>query len=247
MRIHRSMLAAVGAVATEANRYAINGLYLESGSRGHFTVATDGKCLIAVEGTPPENEEDRPETAVILPPETVKEALKKMGRRRSAAKDAAIEIKAGTVGFALQEYPAHVDPETARLEGRSPEATHSVAGRVIEGNYPRFRDVLPSYNGEGTRICFGIDQMLKFLKTLSDIMRDDDQNRTFELVIVDDERPALFRAKLEDGRGVIGVLMPVTSTKRKDPLRFQTAFETALKNGQPVETGKAEVVADAAD
>ena len=92
MRIDRSLLAAVGCAATEKNRYAINGLYLQNGPQGQYAAATNGRYLIIVQGKPPEKGEDRDEIAVILAPDTVKEALKKMGTKKGSARDAAIAI-----------------------------------------------------------------------------------------------------------------------------------------------------------
>ena len=248
MRIDRSLLAAIGCVATEINRYAINGLYLENGPQGQYAAATNGRCLIVVQGKEPEKDEDRDEIAVILEPEIVKDALKIMGKRKAAPRDAAIAIEGNKVELTLDEYSPHIsDPAEARECGTPPWSTKKVAGRLVEGNYPRIRDVLPT-PGKGVTVNLSIPLMLQFLNTVANITRDNssDDITSFELTVEDNQGAATLRATLEDGRAVIGVIMPVT-TKQSKAGGHHSKFESAFKSGRKLNAPEPEVVADAAD
>lgn len=130
---------AIFSVATEQSRYAINGACLWVGESRLEMAATDGRRLSRVRMEMPEAA--RIDPAVIVPPKMLSELRKRL---RGLADDAVVEL-------ALEKNQL-----LARI------GSTTLVGRLIEGNYPKYEDVIPKDDGMKIRIARdGLIQLLR--------------------------------------------------------------------------------------
>jgi DNA polymerase-3 subunit beta len=147
---HVEMIAAAVAPATdnESSRFALGGIHLEDEAGRIVAVGTDGRRLHAIDA-PSISEIDGPLDVVALPGtfggfvravrSVAREVLGIGGRRLAAA------LAASTVEVRHSSCDGCVE-----LRWSCDGATVAVQGRVIEGKFPRWRDVLPAGCMDGT-------------------------------------------------------------------------------------------------
>lgn len=131
----RTAKATIYATDSESSRYALGGVMLEvvptaDGSMQHW-VATDGRRLACVET---ESDDALSESQTILPGRLVALAAS------LAVGDGSVQIEADAKEVRLT------------LEDKKKKIRTTITGRVVEGKFPRWRDVLGEPEGEPTVI-----------------------------------------------------------------------------------------------
>lgn len=109
----------VFSVATEQSRYAINGVYFKIGGKSVEMVATDGRRL--ARRVCKLKKATKLKAELIIPPKMLREVEKR-----------AVALEDGVVRIATSDNQilAQIGPTT-------------LVGRLVEGNYPRYQDVIP--------------------------------------------------------------------------------------------------------
>jgi DNA polymerase-3 subunit beta len=174
-----SMLRKVSyAQSTDENRYILNGVFFEFANGKLTVVATDGrrlaKCERELEGP------DKP-LALILPARTIAELqrLLKVGGK------AHVSHNERQVGFTI-DIPKNDEGLVDRIQ---------LVSKVVEGNYPNYRQVIPKEAGSKVR--------LEREKLLDSVTRAalmcDDRNNTIRLTVSKKNQNLEISAKSDSG------------------------------------------------
>lgn len=140
------------AISTDESRYVLNGIFVSLKENKLTTVATDGRRLALVD-----EELDIPEKAqgeFIIPAKAINELNRLLS-------------EAGTLELRFGENQASM-----RLEPEKGPVV-KITTKLIEGNYPNYRQVIPSEVKE--RVTLGREELLHALKR-AEIMTSDKAN-----------------------------------------------------------------------
>jgi hypothetical protein len=177
--------------------------------------ATDGRRLVAV--TWPEADADcyppgvvsstapKPGFATILPIAACQAA----GRLKISAKTAEKKPVLGNVVLDEQNTNGKVPMGTTDLA-----STNRIDPPSLEGRFPRWRDVVPSYD-EHNSVSFAVDA--RFLAEVASVIGDfaaDDADREIVLSFATKDmhlRPMMVSVARDDGRKAVGIIMPINN------------------------------------
>lgn len=147
----------VYAISTDETRYVLNGIYT-SFREGKLTlVATDGRRLAMIE-----NDLDFPasqEIDVIVPTKAVQELLRLLGD----SGEVLVRLSGSQISFAIGE--------------------HLLVSKLIEGNYPNYRQVIPGDSSE--RVELPREAMLETVRRVS--LLSSDKSNSVKLVFSDNK------------------------------------------------------------
>lgn len=132
------------AISTDETRYVLNGIFCAFRGSMLTMVATDGRRLAMVEQElefPESHEVD-----IIVPTKAVNEIQRLLGDEGEVV----IKVSAGQIGFDLGNY--------------------FLTSKLIEGNYPNYRQVIPSESKE--RIVLERESLLRTLIRVSLLLSD---------------------------------------------------------------------------
>lgn len=226
MKLDRKSLA-VHHVAGEKGRYAINGVLLETDGT---TVATDGKMLLVIQ--PSKQDEGKelvaPKEHFVIPlgfARDVHKAIPKVHQSSGGKFDYATITEAKQDKLSLRIQNVGV-----QLMETKPES----------GDYPKWKDLIPSIQKETMRFCLGLEVLERLVKVLKEVLPKNNGRTTssVEFLVEGPKKAIGIRAQAGDGgRRMIGVLMPVTHPGGPDEL---TDWEKAhgLKEFREKQKGK---------
>lgn len=186
MRLHFITKLIAKFCDTDSSRYALGGVYCESkGGRSAMT-ATDGRFLASVSYADPFQEQE----PVVI-------GSKGLVKAFNATAPGKNEV--GFQQLCVSNGKAHV------------ECNGAMPCEVIEGRFPRYRDVFPSAEKPDGYHCVSVDP--KMLKVIAELFAGvaTENNKAVQLwVSEDDTKPALFSHVTEGGDVVRAVLMPLS-------------------------------------
>lgn len=166
------------AQSSDENRYILNGVFFEF-TEGRLTVvATDGRRLAKCERQLPGS--DKP-LALILPARTIVELM----RLLKAGGAAHISHNERQVGFTI-DIPQNDEGLVDRIQ---------LVSKVVEGNYPNYRQVIPKEAGSKVRL-----EREKLLETVNRAaLMTDERNNTIRLSVSKKTQNLEISAKSESG------------------------------------------------
>jgi len=123
------------AASKEQTRYAINGVSMQCKGKEMEFAATDGRRL-AVARAKIGGKKKAPSSSAILPIKMVSELIKLSGGRESRTGEEEEEKKSAK--------PAVVELQLAGNELLARTAEVTLAGRLVEGSFPRYEEVVPT-------------------------------------------------------------------------------------------------------
>ena len=132
------------AASTDETRYILNGLLIESTGDGLLVIATDGRRLAKVEMPM----DDCPAFTVVIPNKTVS-----LLHRTMTSGSCQVDLYPGAMNFTVKGT--------------------SIYSKLIEGNYPNWRQVMPSNNGQ--TVTVEREALLAAVKRVA-LMADDKSN-----------------------------------------------------------------------
>jgi len=198
IRFDRAVCDMVTFAATERMRYALNGLHLRTDRAG--VDASDGKILARL-GTLNGDGVDMPATTDPAAPVIID---------RKAVATLAKLLK----GKADNQCTASLDARDGKLAAVNANVTLPLD--VVDGVYPAVDQVWPTGRAE-TRITLSAD-LLKRLATFVDKHGNGDKAIDLYFAVaakpehgVNPDAAVRFAAKLDDGRDLVGILMPMDS------------------------------------
>ena len=210
MKLDRKSLAVHHAAADEKTRYAINSVLLEPDGT---TVATNGKMLLAVQAVGHDPDESLemvpPKEQFVIPLDFAQDVFKAIPKSRRAA-------------YGKFDYATITEAEPDKLNIRIQNGhVQLMETKPEEGNYPKWRDIMPKIQKKTLRFCLGLEVLEKLVKVLKEVLPKDDWQKTphIEFLVEDPKKAILIRAQVgDDGRRLIGALMPVTCRDGSDEL-----------------------------
>jgi len=166
------------AQSSDENRYILNGVFFEF-SEGKLTVvATDGRRLAKCERALPGA--DKP-LALIIPARTIVELV----RLLKSGGTARVSHNERQVGFTI-EVPKNDEGLVDRIQ---------LVSKVVEGNYPNYRQVIPKEAGSKVRL-----EREKILESVNRAaLMTDDRNNTVRLSVSKKSQNLEVSAKSESG------------------------------------------------
>lgn len=200
----------VKAAARDSTRYAINGVLIERDDTGPVAVALDGRWMLVARWTE-QPWEDHPlgtkpvdGFSVIVPPADLIEASKLPPKRehREILKEVVID-----------EHDPKANVTTVEFRAHNGDGACSRTVPIIEGNFPKWRDVIPDKNGAVIRITVNPKFLADALKAVAD-MGCDPKSGGVVLEFTSSDRPLVVRAHNETV-DVVAVIMPIACEKKK--------------------------------
>jgi DNA polymerase-3 subunit beta len=166
------------AQSSDENRYILNGVFFEFASGKLTVVATDGRRLAKCERKIAGAEKS---LALILPARTILELM----RLLKAGGTAHIAHNERQVGFTI-DIPKNEEGLVDRIQ---------LVSKVVEGNYPNYRQVIPKETGSKVRL-----EREKVLESVSRAqLMTDDRNNTIRLTISKKTQNLEISAKSDSG------------------------------------------------
>ena len=166
------------AQSSDENRYILNGVFFEFASGKLTVVATDGRRLAKCERKIAGAEKS---LALILPARTILELM----RLLKAGGEAHIAHNERQVGFTI-DIPKNEEGLVDRIQ---------LVSKVVEGNYPNYRQVIPKEVGAKVRL-----EREKFLESVSRAyLMTDERNNTIRLSISKKTQNLEISAKSDSG------------------------------------------------
>ena len=166
------------AQSSDENRYILNGVFFEFAAGKLTVVATDGRRLAKCERKIGGAEKN---LALILPARTILELV----RLLKAGGQAHIAHNERQVGFTI-DIPKNEEGLVDRIQ---------LVSKVVEGNYPNYRQVIPKEVGAKVRL-----EREKVLESVNRAaLMTDDRNNTIRLNISKKTQNLEITAKSESG------------------------------------------------
>ena len=137
------------AASKEQTRYAINGISMRWSGKEMEFAATDGRRL-AVSRLKVGGRKNIPEATAIIPVKMVSELIKLCGGRDAAGSDEEQEPAGADVGLQL-----------AGNELLARSGSVALAGRLVEGSFPRYAEVVPA--GGNKTLTIAVDALVRAL------------------------------------------------------------------------------------
>ncbi|MCS1408610.1 MAG: DNA polymerase III subunit beta [Verrucomicrobia subdivision 3 bacterium] len=131
------------AVSTEEARYVLNGIYFCLGDQRITGVATDGRRLALVDEESEVAEESKGE--FIVPTKAINELNRLLGS------EGKVELR-------------YTDNQASFTLSGNGEASVFLMTKLIDGNYPNYRQVIPGENKERKRIALEREEFLRALR-----------------------------------------------------------------------------------
>ena len=174
-----SMLRKVSyAQSTDENRYILNGVFFEFSAGKLTLVATDGrrlaKCEQKLEGS------DKT-LALILPARTITE----LSRLLKSGGKVHVSNNERQVGFTI-DIPTNDEGLVDRIQ---------LVSKVVEGNYPNYRQVIPKEAGSKVRL--EREKLLESVQRAA--LMTDDRNNTIRMTVSKKSQNLEISAKSESG------------------------------------------------
>lgn len=195
----------VKAAAGESTRYAINGVLLERDETGPVAVATDGRWMLIARWIEQSWKDHPLGTApvdgfnVIVPTSNLIEAAKLPPKR---------EHKEILKDVVIDEYEPGDNMTTVIFRASNSNGDKSIhEATILEGKFPKWRDVIPDKNDTVVRIAVNPKFLADALKAVAD-MGCGSGYSTVVLEFRDSNRPLVVRAHADDVE-VTAVIMPI--------------------------------------
>ena len=175
-------------------RPEISGVYFN----GNKTVATDSFRLIEIETMPDNLAEDMPSGMTstsmnhILPADAVKKALRNIPKTQDLPILANVTVASDD------------KDNTATLTTTDLETQDQVKARVIEGDYPDYRMIMPKGKPKQT-----ITVNAQYLKEMADYFTKHGVNKRVTIAVNGDKDPIAFTGQTEQDQQISGLLMPI--------------------------------------
>jgi len=174
-----SMLRKVSyAQSTDENRYILNGVFFEFSSGKLTLVATDGRRLAKCEQKLEGSEKT---LALILPARTITE----LSRLLKSGGKVHVSNNERQVGFTI-DIPTNDEGLVDRIQ---------LVSKVVEGNYPNYRQVIPKEAGSKVRL--EREKLLESVQRAA--LMTDDRNNTIRMTVSKKSQNLEISAKSESG------------------------------------------------
>jgi DNA polymerase-3 subunit beta len=174
-----SMLRKVSyAQSTDENRYILNGVFFEFSSGKLTLVATDGRRLAKCEQ---ELEGSEKTLALILPARTITE----LSRLLKSGGKVHVSNNERQVGFTI-DIPTNDEGLVDRIQ---------LVSKVVEGNYPNYRQVIPKEAGSKVRL--EREKLLESVQRAA--LMTDDRNNTIRMSVSKKSQNLEISAKSDSG------------------------------------------------
>jgi len=174
-----SMLRKVSyAQSTDENRYILNGVFFEFSAGKLTLVATDGRRLAKCEQKLEGSEKT---LALILPARTITE----LSRLLKSGGKVHVSNNERQVGFTI-DIPTNDEGLVDRIQ---------LVSKVVEGNYPNYRQVIPKEAGSKVRL--EREKLLESVQRAA--LMTDDRNNTIRMTVSKKSQNLEISAKSESG------------------------------------------------
>jgi DNA polymerase-3 subunit beta len=174
-----SMLRKVSyAQSTDENRYILNGVFFEFSSGKLTLVATDGRRLAKCEQKLEGSEKT---LALILPARTITE----LSRLLKSGGKVHVSNNERQVGFTI-DIPTNDEGLVDRIQ---------LVSKVVEGNYPNYRQVIPKEAGSKVRL--EREKLLESVQRAA--LMTDDRNNTIRMSVSKKSQNLEISAKSDSG------------------------------------------------
>lgn len=215
------------AQSTDANRFVLNGVFFDIARSAMILVATDGrrlaKCQTLLGG-------DLEPQSFILPAKAVAD----LGRLLNEHGDVILRVGANTSDQSVKVVSWRVDvPEKA-----SGILGMTFVSKVVEGNYPNWRQVIPKT--EGTR--FKVER-IRFAAAVDRAMvMTDERNNTMKLCLAGDSLEV--SAACPAGTSLETIVVETNNAPKKE-CRFNPTYFAEILGSSDVEAFTLEIIDDA--
>ena len=145
------------ATDVESSRYALGGVLLEFGPQQVTAVATDGRRLAKMEGAAQEVGSRDPEEGMTIVPSRAMQLMER--------------------ALTDMEASVHIAARRNDVLVRGPQTT--IYSRLVEGRFPRWRDVLPDRQ-TGSRIDVAVGPLYSALRQAAIVASDESRGIDFE-------------------------------------------------------------------
>ena len=201
MRLHFITKLLAKFCDNQSSRYALGGVYCESTGERSAMTATDGRFLASVAYGDACDEQE----PVVIESKGLVKAFNATAPGKNGGDFQKLSVSSGH---------AHV------------ECKGALPCEIIEGRFPRYRDVFPSAEKPDGYHCVSVDP--KMLKIIAELFAGvtTDQKKSVQVWVSEDEsKPMLFSHVTAGGDAVRSVVMPVSGEEHTWPSEHGVADE----------------------
>ncbi len=205
MLIPRQVFNVSKLAARESTRYAINGVNVERVDGQCVATTTDGRRLISVKWSDEDiRAEFPPDVGDVAPLDDFQTIVSRSQWDEAGKLIPKRTLKPVLGNCLLDENSANGE---VTLAATDLDRTRSVKGASVEGNFPKYRDIIPDYDIGRNAVAIGVNPrfLAEVARAVEDTATDDSPVRL--TIPVDPGRPMVIDAQV-NGVEATAVLMP---------------------------------------